>query len=48
MKEFLKEKSGLIMVIIGSALLASDLMGISGGVPLAIGLILIIEGIDRD
>ena len=48
MREFLKQKSGLIMVIVGSALLVSDLMGINGGISLAIGIILIIEGIDRN
>ena len=47
MREFLKQKSGLIMVIVGSALLVSDLIGINGGISLAIGIILIVEGIDR-
>lgn len=48
MKEFLKQKSGLIMVIVGSVLLASDLSGIEIGLLLPLGLVLIVEGISRD
>ena len=48
MKEFLKQKSGLIMVIVGSVLLASDLSGIEVGLLLPLGLVLIVEGISRD
>ena len=48
MREFLKQKSGLIMVIVGSVLLASDLSGIEIGLLLPLGLVLIVEGISRD
>ena len=48
MKKFLKQKSGLVMVIVGSVLLASDLSGIEIGLLLPLGLVLIVEGISRD
>ena len=48
MKEFLKQKSGLVMVIVGSVLLASDLSGIEIGLLLPLGLVLIVEGISID
>jgi len=48
MKEFLKQKPGLVMVIVGSVLLASDLSGIEIGLLLPLGLVLIVEGISRD
>ena len=48
MKEFLKQKSGLVIVIVGSVLLASDLSGIEIGLLLPLGLVLIVEGISRD
>ena len=48
MKEFLKQKSGLVMVIVGSVLLASDLSGIEIGLLLPLGLVLIVERISRD
>ena len=47
MKKFLKEKSGPIMVGIGAILLVSDLMGIEGVITFAVGIILIVEGVDR-
>ena len=47
MKKFLKEKSGPIMVGIGAILLVSDLMGIEGAITFAVGIILIVEGVDR-
>ena len=47
MKKFLKEKSGPIMVGIGAILLVSDLMGIEGIITFAVGIILIVEGVDR-
>ena len=47
MKKFLKDKSGAIMLGIGCALLISDLLGIEGAITLAVGIILIVEGIDR-
>ena len=47
MKKFLKDKSGPIMVGIGAILLVSDLMGIEGVITFAIGIILIVEGVDR-
>ena len=48
MKEFLKQKSGLVMVIVGSVLLASDISGVDIGLLLQLGLVLIVEGISRD
>jgi len=47
MKKFLKEKSGPIMVGIGAILLVSDLIGIEGVITFAVGIILIVEGVDR-
>jgi len=47
MKKFLKDKSGPIMVGIGAILLVSDLMGVEGAITFAIGIILIVEGVDR-
>ena len=47
MKKFLKEKSGPIMVGIGAILLVSDLMGVEGAITFAVGIILIVEGVDR-
>ena len=47
MKKFLKEKSGPIMVGIGAILLVSDLMGVEGVITFAVGIILIVEGVDR-
>ena len=47
MKKFLKDKSGPIMVGIGAILLVSDLMGIEGVITFAVGIILIVEGVDR-
>ena len=47
MKKFLKEKSGPIMVGIGAILLVSDLMGIEGAITFAVGIILMVEGVDR-
>ena len=47
MKKFLKEKSGPIMVGIGAILLVRDLMGIEGAITFAVGIILIVEGVDR-
>jgi len=47
MKKFLKDKSGPIMMGIGAVLLVSDLMGIEGIITFAVGIILIVEGVDR-
>jgi hypothetical protein len=47
MKKFLKDKSGPIMMGIGAVLLVSDLMGIEGIITFAVGVILIVEGVDR-
>ena len=47
MKKFLKKKSGPIMVGIGAILLVSDLMGVEGVITFAVGIILIVEGVDR-
>tara|TARA_R100001594_G_scaffold8322_1_gene21625 strand:+ start:173 stop:319 length:147 start_codon:yes stop_codon:yes gene_type:complete len=47
MKKFLKDKSGAIMLGIGSILLITDLLGIEGVITFAVGIILIVEGIDR-
>ena len=47
MKKFLKDKSGPIMMGIGVVLLVSDLMGIEGIITFAVGIILIVEGVDR-
>jgi|TARA_R100000781_G_scaffold54940_1_gene35837 hypothetical protein len=47
MKEFLKEKSGAIMLGVGAILLISDLMGVEGIITFAVGIILIVEGVDR-
>ena len=47
MKKFLKDKSGPIMVGIGAILLVSDLIGVEGAITFAIGIILIVEGVDR-
>jgi len=47
MKKFLKDKSGAIMLGVGCALLISDLLGVEGAITLAVGIILIVEGIDR-
>ena len=47
MKKFLKDKSGPIMMGIGAILLVSDLMGIEGAITFAVGIILIVEGVDR-
>tara|TARA_B100000902_G_C27016633_1_gene767527 strand:- start:600 stop:746 length:147 start_codon:yes stop_codon:yes gene_type:complete len=47
MKKFLKDKSGAIMLGIGATLLVSDLMGIEGVITFAVGIILIVEGVDR-
>jgi len=47
MKKFLKDKSGPIMVGIGAILLVSDLMGVEGAITFAVGIILIVEGVDR-
>ena len=48
MKKFLKDKSGAIMLGVGAVLLVSDLIGVEGAITFAIGIILIVEGIDRD
>ena len=47
MKKFLKDKSGPIMMGIGAILLVSDLMGIEGIITFTVGIILIVEGVDR-
>ena len=47
MKKFLKEKSGAIMLGIGAMLSVSDLMGVEGVITFAVGIILIVEGVDR-
>jgi hypothetical protein len=47
MKKFLKDKSGPIMVGIGAILLTSGLMGVEGAITFAIGIILMVEGVDR-
>jgi|TARA_R100001463_G_scaffold55606_2_gene107282 hypothetical protein len=47
MKKFLKDKSGVIMLGVGSILLISDLMGVEGAITFAVGIILMVEGIDR-
>ena len=47
MKKFLKDKSGPIIMGIGAILLVSDLMGIEGAITFAVGIILIVEGVDR-
>ena len=47
MKKFLKDKSGPIMMGIGAVLLVSDLMGIEGIITFAVGIVLIVEGVDR-
>ena len=43
----IKKYKGIIMVTTGVAILVLDLLGIKGAVTLAIGIILIIEGMDR-
>ena len=47
MKKFLKDKSGAIMLGVGAILLISDLMGVEGIITFAVGIILIVEGVDR-
>ena len=47
MKKFLKDKSGPIMMGIGAVLLVGDLMGVEGIITFAVGIILIVEGVDR-
>tara|TARA_R100001082_G_scaffold55924_1_gene30795 strand:- start:494 stop:640 length:147 start_codon:yes stop_codon:yes gene_type:complete len=47
MKKFLKDKSGAIMLGVGAILLVSDLMGVEGVITFAVGIILIVEGVDR-
>ena len=47
MKKFLKDKSGVIMLSVGCVLLISDLMGVEGVITFAVGIILMVEGIDR-
>jgi len=47
MKKFLKDKSGVIMLSVGSILLISDLMGVEGAITFAVGIILMVEGVDR-
>ena len=47
MKKFLKDKLGPIMVGIGAILLVSDLIGVEGAITFAIGIILIVESVDR-
>ena len=47
MKKFLKDKSGVIMLGVGSILLISDLMGVEGAITFAVGIILMVEGVDR-
>jgi len=47
MKKFLKKRSGAIMLGLGAGILTLDLMGVSGVVTFAIGIILIVEGIDK-
>ena len=47
MKKFLKDKSGVIMLGVGAILLISDLIGVEGIITFAVGIILIVEGIDR-
>ena len=47
MKKFLKDKSGPIMMGVGAILLVSDLMGVEGAITFAVGIILIVEGVDR-
>ena len=47
MKKFLKDKSGVIMLSVGAILLISDLMGVEGAITFAVGVILMVEGVDR-
>tara|TARA_R110002050_G_scaffold115856_1_gene232152 strand:- start:211 stop:357 length:147 start_codon:yes stop_codon:yes gene_type:complete len=47
MKKFLKDKSGVIMLGVGAILLISDLMGVEGAITFAVGVILMVEGVDR-
>ena len=47
MKKYLSKISGPVMLGVGAILLISDLMGIEGIITFAIGIILIVEGIDR-
>ena len=47
MKKFLKDKSGAIMLGVGAILLISDLIGVEGIITFAVGIIPIVEGIDR-
>jgi len=47
MKKFLKDKSGPIMMGVGAILLVSDLMGVEGVITFAVGIILMVEGVDR-
>ena len=47
MKKFLKDKSGAIMLGVGAILLVSDLMGVEGVITFAVGIILMVEGVDR-
>ena len=47
MKKFLKDKSGAIMLGVGAVLLVSDLIGVEGVIAFAVGIILIVECIDR-
>ena len=47
MKKFLKDNSGTLMVILGSLMIFSDLIGFDGVITFAVGIVLIVEGIDR-
>ena len=47
MKKFLKDKSGAIMLGVGAILLISDLIGVEGVITFAVGVILMVEGVDR-
>ena len=47
MKKFLKDNSGPLMVIVGALMIFSDLIGFDGIVTIAVGIVLMVEGIDR-
>tara|TARA_R110002110_G_scaffold158887_1_gene356489 strand:+ start:170 stop:316 length:147 start_codon:yes stop_codon:yes gene_type:complete len=47
MKKFLKDNSGTLMVILGGVIIFSDIIGFDGVITFAVGIVLIVEGLDR-
>jgi len=47
MKRIIKEKSGVILLLIGMTLLTMDIIGVSLPIMSVFGVILIIDGIDK-